>query len=147
MTESRAASAALVVVLLSLSGCGGSPAAPAIRHDITGHWSGFVNIPTWPLATPLEMDLQDVDGTITGAGGGVDCRYFGTCGYFWRYTVTGSHDAVRVTLRGVAPEERSWVLSGTITADGLSMSGTGQGLDTGFPTSSWHMEKKLNTTR
>jgi hypothetical protein len=141
------AAAAVLLVLLTVAGCNDSPEAPAVRHDLTGHWSGFALIPSTPLPTPLEMDLQDVDGILTGAGGGVDCRYFATCGYFYRYTVTGSHDSTRVTIRGLTPEERSWVLSGTLAADGLSMSGIGQGLDAGFPPSSWQMEKKVSTAR
>lgn len=132
----------IVLLLLAAARCGGSPTRPDVHHDVTGHWSGFVNIPTWPLATPLEMDLADVGGTITGAGGGVDCRYYGTCGYFYKYTITGSQDGTRVTLRGVTPEELSWVLSGTIAADGRSMSGIGEGLNGGFPRSSWQMQKK-----
>lgn len=141
------ARAVLVLALLSICGCDDSPQAPAVRHDLTGHWSGFAQIPTTGLPTPLEMDLLDADGTLSGAGGGVDCRYFATCGYFYRYTVTGSHDATRVTLRGVTPEERSWVLSGILSSDGSSMSGTGQGLDAGFPPSAWQMVKKVSTAR
>lgn len=137
-----AAVIAFAVMLAAGAGCDDAPTAPAVRHDLTGHWSGFANIPTTGLPTPLEMDLADIDGTITGAGGGVDCRYFATCGYFYRYTVTGSQDGTRVTLRGVTPEERSWVLSGTIAADGASMTGIGEGLAGDFPRSFWQMQKK-----
>jgi hypothetical protein len=47
-----------------------------------------------------------------------------------------------VTIRGVTPESLSWVLSGNVSADGLAMSGFGEGVTSEFPRSSFQMQKK-----
>ena len=126
--------------VLALAACGGAPTAPRIQQDLTGSWRGFAQIPTTGLATPLEMTLTDRAGQITGGGGGVDCRYFLTCGSFHSYVVTGSHDSSSVRLTGETPEKRSWTLTGTIDQSGVRMSGTITGGD--FPPSPWHMAKQ-----
>jgi hypothetical protein len=128
------------VISLSLAACDGSPNAPRIRHDLTGSWRGFAQIPTTGLATPLEMTVTDREGQITGTGGGVDCRYFLTCGSFYSYVITGSHDSSSVRLTGETPERRTWTLTGTIDQSGARMSGTITGED--FPASPWQMVKQ-----
>lgn len=124
----------------ALLACGGSPAAPHTRQDLTGRWRGFAEIPTTGLATPLEITQIDDNGALTGNGGGVDCRYFATCGSFYSYVVTGSHEASRLTLNGRTPEGRTWTLSGSIDSSGLSMDGVVLSQD--FPTSPWQMSKQ-----
>jgi hypothetical protein len=131
---------ASAVLAVGVPACGGSPTAPAIRHDLTGRWRGFAQIQTTGLPTPLEMTLADRDGQITGTGGGVDCRYFLTCGSFYSYVVSGSHDSRNVTLTGETPDRRTWTLTGTVGSSGLAMSGTITGSD--FPRSSWQMTKQ-----
>jgi hypothetical protein len=133
-----------LIVLVSLAiggafGCGDSPVAPSRRHDLTGRWRGFAQIPTTALATPLEMMLID-DGILTGTGGGVDCRYYLTCGSFYSYVVTGSHDSSTLRLDGTTPEGRTWTLRGTIDADGERMAGIASSRD--FPDSPWQMSKE-----
>jgi hypothetical protein len=124
----------------AVTACGSSPTSPDIRHDLTGRWRGFAQIPTTALATPLEMTLADDEGRLSGSGGGVDCRYFLTCGSFYSYVVAGSHDSSTVRLTGETPERRTWTLTGTIDRGGLKMSGTISGSD--FPSSPWEMTKQ-----
>lgn len=129
----------LVFACATATACGGSPTTPEVQPDLSGRWRGFAQIPTTALDTPLEMTLTDEHGTISGSGGGVDCRYFLTCGSFYSYTVTGSHGSTTVSLNGRTPEGRTWVLTGTISRTGGSMSGIVTGQD--FPPSPWQMTK------
>jgi len=126
-----------LVVALALPACS-SPTSPG--PDLSGHWQGEALIPTTGLPTPLNMDLTDANGILTGSGGGVDCRYFTTCGAFYSYTVAGSHDGRRVSLQGRTPPGRGWMAIGTLGADGRSMSGTIFSDD--FPTSPWNMARR-----
>jgi hypothetical protein len=121
-------------------GCGDTPASPSRQHDLTGRWRGFAEIPTTGLATPLEMMLVDRDGILSGTGGGVDCRYFLTCGSFYSYVVTGSHDSSSVTIDGTTPEGRTWSLRGSIDASGERMHGVATSQD--FPASPWQMSRE-----
>jgi hypothetical protein len=86
------------------------------------------------------MMLQDDDGILTGTGGGVDCRYYLTCGSFYSYVVTGSHDSSTLRLDGTTPEGRTWILRGTIDADGERMVGIASSRD--FPDSPWQMSRE-----
>jgi hypothetical protein len=136
------AAAIILVSLVAVSsfGCGDRPASPSQQHDLTGRWGGFAQISTTGLATPLEMMLVDDDGILTGTGGGVDCRYFLTCGSFYSYTVTGSHDSSSVRIDGTTPEGRTWTLRGSIDAGGTRMEGIATSQD--FPASPWQMSRQ-----
>jgi len=92
------------------------------------------------LATPLDMTLSDAQGSFTGSGGGVDCRYFVLCGSFYSYSVRGSHANLAITIEGTSDNGRRWTLRGTIQFDGTSMSGTGEGDD--FEEGPWQMSRR-----
>jgi hypothetical protein len=136
MPPRRSGLALVAALALALPGC---PAPSEPLPDLTGHWRGEARIATTALPTPLDMDLTDAAGTLTGAGGGVDCRYFTTCGSFFSYTVAGSHDARRLTLQGRTPQGRTWTARGTLGADGRSLSGTISSDD--FSSSPWSMTR------
>lgn len=102
-------------------GCGDSPTAPEVLQDLTGRWRGFAQISSIALPTPLEMTLTDAGGQLSGTGGGVDCRFFLTCGFFYSYVVSGSHDASRIQLTGETPDRRTWTLTGTLDARGQNV--------------------------
>lgn len=137
----------LIAVLLAAGGCGDrarspspSPTAPSVRPDLSGHWEGAIDIRMWPLPTPMAMDLTDTGGTLSGVGGGADCRFFPMCGSFSSFAVSGTHDGVSVILRGVTPTSRTWTLTGTLSNNAVRMSGTGSGSD--FEPSTWELEKR-----
>ena len=88
----------------------------------------------------MAIDLTDAGRTLSGLGGGADCRFFPMCGSFSSYTVSGSHDGVRVTLNGVTPSGRTWALTGTLSNNAARMSGTGSGSD--FDPSQWELDKR-----
>jgi hypothetical protein len=92
------------------------------------------------LPTPLEMTLVDSEGSFTGEGGGVDCRYFVLCGSFYSYSVAGSHQNLAITIEGTADNGRRWTLRGTIEFNGTAMSGTGSGDD--FDEGPWQMTRR-----
>ena len=75
------------------------------------------------------MTIVDSQGTFTGDGGGVDCKFFVLCGIFYSYTVQGTHANLAIAIEGTAANGRRWTLRGTLQADGNSMSGTGSGDD------------------
>lgn len=127
----------VLALVALLSGCDG-PAAPELppMRDLSGKWSGTAII-GGGLPTPLKMTLVDVNGTLTGSGGEVDCRYFVNCGSFYTYTVTGTHDRERITLNGVPPNDRIWTMVGTISRDGRVLSGTVTGKEVDL--SPWSM--------
>ena len=123
------------------TGCGRSPTAPAPPlPDLSGHWEGLIDITMWPLPTPMAVDLTDNGGTLTGSGGGADCRFFPMCGSFSAYTVSGTHDAVRVALNGATQGGRTWTLTGTLSDGASQMSGTGSGSE--FGPSRWELQKR-----
>lgn len=136
--------------LLGTAGCDRSPTAPTAPAvplpDLSGRWVGSINITTTGLPTPMAVDLTDRSGTLTGTGGGADCRFFSTCGSFGAYTISGTHDAVRVTLNGQTqhdqPQEpvRTWTLTGTLSSSASRMSGTGSGSE--FNPSAWDLARQ-----
>lgn len=130
----------LILVALGIAACDSSPAAPTTLQDLTGRWRGVAHIPMTALPTPLEMTLTDSDGQLTGHGGGVDCRYFWTCGSFYSYAVGGTHDTTTVRLKGETPEGRTWTLTGTVDAAGSNIFGTIAGPD--FPASPCQMARQ-----
>jgi hypothetical protein len=92
------------------------------------------------LPTPMAIDLTDSSGTLTGTGGGADCRFFPMCGSFSAYTISGTHDAVRVTLNGTTQGGRTWTLSGTVSDGASRMLGTGSGSE--FNPSAWELARQ-----
>jgi hypothetical protein len=136
---SRFLTAAALALLLD--GCDGpaDPTPPPPEPDVTGAWSGR-GMWGFGLPTPLEMTLQDSSDSVTGTGGGVDCRYFVLCGSFYSYSVRGSHANLAITLEGTSDSGRRWTLRGTIQFDGTSMSGTGEGDD--FAEGPWQMSRR-----
>jgi len=126
----------IAALAMALPAC----SSPESSHpDLSGHWRGEARIPTTGLPTPLNMDLTDMAGILTGSGGGVDCRVFATCGSFFSYMVRGSHTDKTIILQGITPEGRSWTATGTLGADGRSMSGALSSAD--FPNSPWSMSR------
>lgn len=123
------------------AGCDRSPTAPAPPlPDLSGRWVGQIEIDTRRiLPTPMVVDLTDSGGTLTGKGGGADCRFFPMCGSFHAYTVAGTHDAVRVTLNGATLEE-TWTLTGSLSDGASRMSGTGSGTE--FNPSAWELARQ-----
>ena len=127
-------------VALGAGGCDRSPAAPTPRPNLSGRWTGQIYITAAPIPTPMQIDLTDNAGLLSGTGGGADCRFFVMCGSFSSYSVSGSHDGVRVTLNGVTPSGRTWTLTGTLSNNAARMSGTGSGSD--FAPSQWELDKR-----
>ena len=94
----------------------------------------------WLRALADRARPSDNGGTLTGAGGGADCRFFPMCGSFSAYTVSGTHDAVRVALNGATQGGRTWTLTGTLSDGASRMSGTGSGSE--FGPSRWELQKR-----
>jgi hypothetical protein len=127
---------ALAAALLAATvRCGGNPIEPS-GPDLGGRWRGTADIGVG-LATVLDMTLLDGDGTITGNGGGADCRYYAYCSSFGAYTVTGTHDAQRVRLSGTSIYGPTWTMEGRITGDAMS----GLVAGTAIPEGSWAMTR------
>lgn len=128
-----ALAAALLVVA---AGCGGDPIEPS-GPDVSGRWRGSAPIGIG-LATVLDMTLEDQAGSITGNGGGADCRYFAYCSSFGTYTVTGTHDEDRIRLHGTSIYGPTWTMEGRISGD--TMSGLVAG--TAIPEGPWEMTRR-----
>ncbi len=130
----------LGALLVPLWACD-SPSEPTPVPDpsVSGSWTGRGR---WGfgIPTPLDMTLVDSQGTFTGDGGGVDCRYNVLCGSFSSYSVEGSHENLTIVIEGTANYGKRWTLRGTLARDGNSMSGTGSGDD--FDEGPWEMTRR-----
>jgi hypothetical protein len=134
MRPAHVARGVSLALLAAAGGCnsGLGPSGP----DLSGRWRGQAEI-GMGLATILDMTLQDQGGSITGSGGGADCRYFVYCSSFGTYTVTGTHDETRIRLNGVSIYGPTWTLEGRL--DGETASGPVAGTD--IPSGNWQMTR------